>query len=336
MTLGGDEALVSDSDRHANAIFKCQRATAMVEVDPETRTVPREMKGDAVPDHRQPRGELEAIAILRHAREPVDDARPDTSGRRDVYAVGRVAVRVAEVEIERPREVVDGQVFVADHRSYDRLNACRQRRIAGRNLQFEALTKDRPTFMVPRVIDTTLIRKGVVKTTIAVELHCEHSGKRLTDLDGDQGTRRGYFEFRLPRAYLQYLGPTFSVLTKLATGLSVGVGTVLKGSLDQAAFEGFEFELEAAASSIEIATLAGDAIDEVIDLDADAEVDIDLLSGPPTEELAVRFLQDLVESRDPHFGGLLKRKTGDNRIIWVDPRFSDLYEPIASAAQVQT
>ena len=92
LPLGDDEALVTDSDRDTGAIFEYQGATLVVEVDAQTRSVADEVEADAFPRLRQPRRELEVIAVLGHPCEPVDDAGPHTAGRGDVDTICSVAV----------------------------------------------------------------------------------------------------------------------------------------------------------------------------------------------------------------------------------------------------
>ena len=59
--------------------------------------------------------------MLDHAGESVHDAGPDTTRIGDVHAVGGVAVGVGKVEVQRPVEVLERQVVVADLGSDDRL-----------------------------------------------------------------------------------------------------------------------------------------------------------------------------------------------------------------------
>jgi hypothetical protein len=186
----------------------------------------------------------------------------------------------------------------------------------------ESLRKDKPGFIVPRVVDTSFVKKGVVRDTVALEVYCEHSGKPLRELDENE-PERGYYEFPMHRSYVQYVGPAFNVLTKLATGLSVGVGTALEGALDEDAFERMEFDLEAAGNSVKVVQMAGGAIDDAIDLDT--QLPIEPPTGRPTEKLAIEMLQELVRSKDPTFGRLAQRQTTDGRVIWVAEEFGGLY-----------
>ena len=109
-----DESMAAVTDRHADAVEDGELAALVVEVDPQRRTVAAELERDAVPRFRQARRELDVIAVLDHAGESMDDAGPDTTRIGDVHALGGVAVGVAQVEVERPVEVFEGQRVVAD------------------------------------------------------------------------------------------------------------------------------------------------------------------------------------------------------------------------------
>src|SRR6056297_1854405 len=128
--VGGDHDLVvAVLDRHPGTVHHRESASVGVEVDPQLGSVSLDVERDALPRSGQPRRELEVVALFGEAREPVDDAGPHATRRGHVHAVGGVEVGVAQVEVERTLEVLEGQIVVADLGGDHRLHARRQRRV---------------------------------------------------------------------------------------------------------------------------------------------------------------------------------------------------------------
>ena len=128
-----DRRAVAALDRDRWAVEHVDRAAVGIELDAHARPVSLHPERDALPRRRQAGREPQRRPRVVQPGEPEDDRAPHPTGRGDVDAVAGVAVGVGEVDEQRLAEVADGELVVADLRRRHRLDARRQRRVAGRD-----------------------------------------------------------------------------------------------------------------------------------------------------------------------------------------------------------
>ena len=89
-------------------------------------------EGEAFEERRQARLERQLAVVVAHPADARHGGDPGAGERRDVHAVARVVLEVAQVHERGLGEVVVGELEVADLGRDHRLRARRQRRVANR------------------------------------------------------------------------------------------------------------------------------------------------------------------------------------------------------------
>jgi hypothetical protein len=194
-----------------------------------------------------------------------------------------------------------------------------------RMLDDEAEKGPRLFTLVP--VDARWTRPGLVKQRFRLTLYCEHSRLPLNVLSGNPDT--GVYELEMPRAWVVKAAPALKVAATLLSVALPAARALAHVDLGDTAWRKVEAQLDAAkegADSLvhELAKDLGEAAGgEEEGREAVMKTDI----ASRSLDSVLRELHDILDKRDPTFGGLAKVRNNRREPLWVHPRFVEIYRP---------
>ncbi|HWT03559.1 MAG TPA: COR domain-containing protein [Pyrinomonadaceae bacterium] len=239
-------------------------------------------------------------------------------------------------EVKRELVVVRRQLrgqHRATVRRFDNLDASTQAILSKVDDAFsgllQALTdeaKDGPRLFSLVPVNRALFNpKKWMSEKFRLTLWCEHSRLPLPALDEKEGRdgSRGVYEIELKREWVKKAAPFLKVLgSTLSLALPVA-SSALKISLDDAAFEAIEDELDFGNACIDATVEGGEKVGQW--LGGDDAPKLGHGEAIRAQGVTLRELHALLKKQDPGFGGLVRVQNKRQEFLWVHPQFEKEY-----------
>ena len=161
-------------------------------------------------------------------------------------------------------------------------------------------------------------KPGWLSLRFRLTLFCEHSHLPIHLLDGVAAS--GVYDIAVPRELVVAALP---ILRRIVDVL--GVLTPLQRVLGPVAvaddvWSGVQANIEAASSELV-------ALSEVLGGESQGPLGLKEVDVQVPSDAVLRRLHTLLRARDPGYGGLEKVRTSRREVLWVHPRFVELYRP---------
>lgn len=153
-------------------------------------------------------------------------------------------------------------------------------------------------------------------------LWCEHSRLPLPALNGKR-SKRGVYEVELKREWVKKAAPFLKVLGSTLSLVLPVASSALKISLDDAAFEAIEDELDFGKECIEATVEGGEKLGEWFG--ADDAPKLEHGEAMRVQGAVLRELHALLKKQDPSFGGLVRVRNKRQEFLWVHQQFEGEY-----------